>query len=97
MAAISWNRAGSSTEPAAREIRTSPSSSGMRSASSDWRLNSGSSSRKSTPRWAIVTSPGRSRALPTSAATEALWCGARNGRPSSPASAAVRRPPRRSA
>ena len=45
--------------PARARSRTSPSSSGCRSASSAARVNSGSSSRKSTPRWARVTSPGR--------------------------------------
>ena len=35
---------------------------------------------KSTPPCARLTSPGRSRAFPISAAADALWCGARNGR-----------------
>ena len=43
-------------------------------------MNSGSSSRSSTPRCARLTSPGRAgRPPPTIAAIDALWCGARNG------------------
>ena len=45
------------------------------------RVNSGSSSRKSTPRWASVISPGMGRVPPpTSPCAEIVWCGARNGR-----------------
>jgi hypothetical protein len=42
----------------ARAMVTVPSSSGWRSTSSVRRLNSGSSSRKSTPLWAREISPG---------------------------------------
>ena len=42
----------------ARAIVTVPSSSGWRSTSSVWRLNSGNSSRNSTPLWASEISPG---------------------------------------
>jgi len=49
MAATSMTEQGSVTLPALREIETSPSSSGWRRTSSAERLNSGSSSRKSTP------------------------------------------------
>ncbi len=79
--ATSWNRAGKVMRPAALATVIAPSSSGCRSASSAGRTNSGSSSRKSTPRWASVASPGRSPGPPpTIAAAEAVWCGARNGR-----------------
>ena len=56
---------------------TSPVSSGVRSASSARPLNSGASSRKSTPRWASEMAPGRATLAPppTSAAMDALWCG----------------------
>ena len=47
-----------------RTIVTWPSSSGWRSASSDGRANSDSSSRKSTPWWASVASPGGGWAPP---------------------------------
>ena len=43
-----------------RLIRTEPASSGCRSESSDTAPNSPISSRNSTPRWARLTSPGRS-------------------------------------
>jgi hypothetical protein len=48
----SWKRAGYSTVPSARATLITPSSSGWRSASSAGRTNSGSSSSRSTPRWA---------------------------------------------
>ena len=52
-----------------------------RSASSAARGNSGTSSRKSTPRCASEISPGRGQVPPpTSAIAVAVWCGARNGR-----------------
>ena len=54
----SWKRAGYSTCSAAREMATTPVSSGSRRLSSTRRLNSGSSSRNSTPRCARLTSPG---------------------------------------
>ena len=52
-----------------------PDSSGWRSASSDTALNSGASSRKSTPWWACETNPGRTALLPPPmmAAWLALW------------------------
>jgi len=43
---------------AARLIQTCPSSSGWRSISKTFFLNSGSSSKNSTPWWANETSPG---------------------------------------
>jgi site-specific DNA recombinase len=49
IAATSWKRAGKSAWCAAREMVMRPDSSGSRSTSSTERLNSGSSSRKSTP------------------------------------------------
>ena len=57
-----------------REMRTTCSSIGCRSASSACGGNSPSSSRNSTPRCASVTSPGRSRfePPPTSAAVDAV-------------------------
>ncbi len=63
-------------------MRTARSSSGWRNASSALGANSPSSSRNRTPRCARVISPGRARPLPppTSAAVDAVWCGARNGR-----------------
>ena len=65
----------------ARAITVSPASSGWRRASSTLGRNSGSSSRKRTPRCASETSPGRGlEPPPTSAAMLAEWCGARNGR-----------------
>ena len=61
--------------------RRTPSSSGWRSASSAGRWNSGNSSRKRTPWCARLASPGPRvpPPPPTIAATEAEWCGARNG------------------
>ena len=56
--ATSWNRAGKSAWPCARATATTPSSSGCRNASSAGRWNSGSSSRRRTPRWARLASPG---------------------------------------
>ena len=47
------------TVPLPREIVIRPSSSGSRRASSGRRKNSANSSRKRTPRWARVISPGR--------------------------------------
>src|SRR6202000_2893916 len=46
-----------------------------------WAVNSGNSSRKSTPLWARETSPGLARRPPpVRAAMEAEWCGLRKGR-----------------
>ena len=65
----------------AREIVTVPSSSGWRRTSSVRRLNSGSSSRKSTPLWARLISPGDGiEPPPTRPASLIVWCGERNGR-----------------
>ena len=80
MAATTMQSAGSVTAPCARARCTRRSSSGIRRPSRAGRVNSGSSSMKSTPPCARLTSPGRRRAFPISAATDALWCGARNGR-----------------
>ena len=64
----------------ARAIVTVPSSSGWRSTSSVWRLNSGSSSRNSTPLWASEISPGEGvEPPPTRPALLIVWCGERNG------------------
>src|SRR6266540_2140072 len=57
------NSEGKVTLPAARETVTFPSSSGWRITSSADLLNSGSSSRKRTPLWARLTSPGFGNAL----------------------------------
>ena len=74
-------RAGHTTVPLARLTEIKPSSIGSRKASSTQRLNSGSSSRKSTPLCARLASPGKSREPPpTSDTIEALWWGVRNGR-----------------
>ena len=57
-AAINMNSAGKVVEFRAREMVTTPSSSGCRITSSVRRLNSGNSSRKSTPLWLSEISPG---------------------------------------
>lgn len=64
IAATSWNRAGKVTCALARATTASPVSSGWRRLSSTWRGNSGSSSRKRTPRCASETSPGFTRRPP---------------------------------
>ena len=93
IAATSWKRAGNSACRAARETTMRPVSSGSRSASSAARGNSGSSSRNSTPWWASEISPGRGgEPPPTSAAAEAVWCGARST-PLAPACGRRRRRP----
>jgi hypothetical protein len=62
----------------ARLIVVRPVSVGWRSASSAGRGNSGHSSRNSTPRCAMLISPGRARLPPPiSAGIEAEWCGSR--------------------
>ena len=59
----------------------SPVSIGWRRESSTCGVNSGNSSRNSTPPWASEASPGRALSPPpTRAAIEAEWCGWRNGR-----------------
>jgi site-specific DNA recombinase len=73
IAATSCTRAGKATWALALATVTSPVSSGWRSESSTARWNSGNSSRNRTPRWARLTSPGRTRRPPpTSAAMDAL-------------------------
>ena len=58
-----------------------PSSIGWRRTSVAVRGNSGSSSRKSTPWWARLSSPGRGTLPPPERpAGEMEWCGERNGR-----------------
>ena len=69
----SWNLAGKTQRPPTLAIAIAPSSSGCRRASSTSRGNSGSSSSRSTPRWASVASPGRGvEPPPTMAAAEAV-------------------------
>jgi len=81
IAASSWKRAGKSLRRAARAMLMRPLSKGSLSASRTLRSNSGSSSRNNTPWWASEISPGRGMPPPpTSAAAEAEWCGAQNGR-----------------
>lgn len=71
---------GNSTVNFALEMLTFLSSWGWRITSSAARLNSGSSSRKSTPLWAREISPGRGLVPPpTRATSEMLWWGARKG------------------
>ena len=65
----------------ARLMVTLPSSSGWRRTSSVLRLNSGISSRNSTPLWARLISPGcGGLPPPTRPASLTEWCGGRNGR-----------------
>lgn len=81
IAATSWKRAGNSHCRAAREMVTTPDSSGSRRTSSARRSHSGSSSRNRTPLCASEISPGRGSAPPpTSATALAVWCGLRKGR-----------------
>ena len=64
-----------------RAMVTKPSSMGWRSASSTSRRYSGSSSRNSTPLWALLISPGRALGPPpTRLAWLAVWWGERKGR-----------------
>src|SRR3989304_2544392 len=73
--------AGKTTVAWPRAMVIVPSSTGWRSTSSTSRWNSGSSSRKSTPWWARLISPGRGiDPPPTSALRLGLWGGAREGR-----------------
>src|SRR5213592_2597486 len=62
----SINSEGKVTLPAARDTVTFPSSSGCRITSNADLLNSGSSSRKRTPLWATLTSPGFGNVPPPS-------------------------------
>ena len=62
-----------------RTIVTWPSSSGWRSASSAGRANSDSSSRKSTPWWASVASPGCGERAAADEAGRRRSCGAARG------------------
>ena len=80
-ARTSWNRAGYRATPSRRASRISPSSNGVRNASSALVPISAHSSRNSTPRCARLTAPGRAIPVPppTSAATLEVWCGATNG------------------
>ena len=74
-------RAGKERLAWARLMVMCPSSMGPRRVSSTFFLNSGSSSRKSTPFWAREASPGRGMAPPpTIPASLMVWCGARKGR-----------------
>ena len=81
MAPTSTKRAGKVVVPRARLTTTRPSSRGWRRASSTAVGNSPISSRKRTPPWARLISPGRIHVVPPPiiATAEALWCGARNG------------------
>ena len=81
IAATSRTLAGNATVALARLTRTTPSSSGWRRPSSTGAMNSASSSRKSTPLFARLSSPGRIDAPPppTSETIDELWWGARNG------------------
>lgn len=65
----------------ARCTAITPDSNGWRSASSATRENSAASSRNNTPRCARAIAPGLAARdpPPTSAATDALWCGASSG------------------
>ena len=81
MAATSMNREGKVMLMSARDMVTLPSSSGWRSTSRTFFLNSGSSSRNSTPLCARLTSPGFGIVPPPmSPASEIVWWGARKGR-----------------
>ena len=81
--ATSVKFAGNVSDDAAREIVTCLSSIGWRRTSSTLRSNSGSSSRKSTPRCAKETSPGRGiEPPPINPACDTVWCGDLNGRSS---------------
>ena len=73
-------RAGNVALACAREMVTTPSSSGWRSASSAARRNSASSSRKSTPWCARLTSPGRGTVAAADEPRPRSPCGAARGR-----------------
>ena len=81
IAATSIIELGYVSEPATREIVTLPSSNGWRNASITSRLNSGSSSKNSTPLCAKEISPGFGTVPPPAIpATETVWWGERKGR-----------------
>ena len=81
MEATNMNEQGYSRVYLAREMVIFRSSSGWRKTSSVDLLNSGSSSRKRTPLWARLISPGCGLVPPpTSATCEMVWCGDRKGR-----------------
>ncbi len=68
-------------ELSARDIVTEPSSSGCLNTSRTFLLNSGNSSRKSTPLCARLTSPGFGICPPPTIATsDKVWCGERKDR-----------------
>ena len=74
-------RAGKRALAIARATSIRPSSSGWRRASRAEGAKAQTSSRKSTPWWARLTSPGRGRRPPpTRPAAEIVWWGARKGR-----------------
>ena len=80
-AATNMNSAGNVVDVKAREIVTTPSSSGCRNTSSVRRLNSGNSSRNSTPWCERLISPGTGMLPPpTNPASLIVWWGERNGR-----------------
>ena len=75
------NLAGKFTDPTAREILTSPDSSGCRSESSTPVEHSGASSINKTPLCANETAPGLITCdpPPTIAVAVVVWCGAIKG------------------
>lgn len=80
IAETSMKSAGNRSDCEALAMVTWPSSRGCRKTSRTLRLNSGSSSRKSTPLWARETSPGLGICPPPiSPASEMVWCGALKG------------------
>ncbi len=81
MAATRMKLAGKVSDPLARLMVTTRSSSGWRRVSRFLLPNSGSSSRKRIPRWARLISPGLGqRPPPTSPAWLMVWWGERKGR-----------------
>ncbi len=81
MADTSMNEAGYFIDAAALAMWTSPFSSGCLSTSMTFRLNSGSSSKKSTPLCERETSPGLGTwPPPISAMSDIVWWGFLNGR-----------------
>ncbi len=87
--AAPWPDSGHGRWRGRRSPRRSPAAGAGESRA--WALNSGSSSRNSTPLWASETSPGLTRRPPpVRAAMLAEWCGARNGRARVSAPLAIR-------